>query len=257
LDAIRATQRDASVEAMELDLATLDSVGRFSEKILASHGSLHALCNNAGVMALPRRETADGFEMQFGTNHLGHFALTGLLLPRLLATPGARVVTTSSSMHKFGRMNFDDLQSVRRYSRWGAYGQSKLANLLFAYELQRRLAARRADAISVACHPGYAATNLQFAGPRMDGSNFLERVSDLANRMFAQTAEMGALSTVRAATAPDVEGGNFFGPADIFETKGPPVKVSSNARSHDAAAARRLWDISAELTGVRYEALAG
>jgi NAD(P)-dependent dehydrogenase (short-subunit alcohol dehydrogenase family) len=257
VDAIHAVRRDATVEAMELDLASLASVRSFAEKFLASHAALHALCNNAGVMALPRRGTDDGFEMQFGTNHLGHFALTGLLLPRLLATPGARVVTTSSTMHKIGRMNFDDLQSEKRYSKWGAYGQSKLANLLFAYELQRRLVARGADAISVACHPGYSATNLQFAGPRMEGSDFMERASAFANRLFAQTAEMGALTTVRAATAPDVAGGDYYGPAHTFETKGPPQKVSSNARSHDAAAARRLWEISTELTGVGFEAIAG
>jgi hypothetical protein len=206
-------------------------------------------------MALPYRKTADGFEMQFGTNHLGHFALTGLLLDRLLATPGARVVTVSSGAHRMGNIRFDDLQWERGYGKWRAYGQSKLANLLFTYELQRRLDAQSAPLIAVACHPGYAATNLQFAGPRMEGASFMESLSALSNDYFAQNAAMGALPTLYAATAADVRGGDYIGPDGFAELWGHPRKVQSNRRAHDRDLARRLWEISESLTGVRYEAL--
>ena len=182
----------ADVEVRPLDLASLASVLAFAESFLSSHGRLDVLCNNAGVMALPRRETADGFEMQFGTNHLGHFALTGLLLPLLERTPKARVVTQSSGAHRLGRIDFDDLQSRQHYGRWRAYGQSKLANLLFAYELQRRLEKKKVDVISVACHPGYAATELQFAAARMERSTWMEHLFALGNRLFAQDAATGS-----------------------------------------------------------------
>jgi hypothetical protein len=206
-------------------------------------------------MALPRCETADGFEMQLGTNHFGHFALTGLLLEALLGAPGSRVVNLSSSMHKTGRMRWDDLHGRRSYGKWTAYGQSKLANLLFSYELQRRLGAARAETISVACHPGYAATNLQFAGPRMQGSAWLEAGAGLLNRLLAQSAAMGALPSLYAATAPGVRGGDYFGPGGFAELWGMPKPVRSSARSHDAADAAKLWEISLEATGVRFDAL--
>jgi NAD(P)-dependent dehydrogenase (short-subunit alcohol dehydrogenase family) len=252
-ESIRTAHPQAAVESLQLDLADLASVRAFSGKFLSSHRELHLLCNNAGVMALPLRRTADGFEMQFGTNHLGHFALTGLLLEPLMRTSGARVVTTSSTAHKIGRMNFSDLQSERSYSRVRAYGQSKLANLLFAYELQRRLAANGAGTISLACHPGYAATNLQLAAPRMTGSSWMERTTEWANGVFAQSAAMGALPTLYAATSPGARGGDYIGPSDYFESWGHPKKVQSNGRSHDAEAAHRLWDISETLTGVRFD----
>jgi NAD(P)-dependent dehydrogenase (short-subunit alcohol dehydrogenase family) len=254
-DAIKSEHASAAVTVMELDLADLASIRRFADKLRSRYPALHALCNNAGVMAIPYRTTADGFEMQFGTNHLGHYALTGLLLERLLATPGARVVTVSSNAHKFGWMRWDDLQWTRGYRKWLAYSQSKLANLLFAYELQRRLSAVGAESISVACHPGYAATNLQAAGARMQGSSFLEATITLANRFFAQSAAMGALPTSYAATAPGVRGGDYIGPSGLGEQWGYPTAVRSNARSHDLEAQRRLWDISEQLTGVRYDAL--
>jgi NAD(P)-dependent dehydrogenase (short-subunit alcohol dehydrogenase family) len=252
---LRAESSDADASFLELDLASLASVRKFADALRERHRSLHVLVNNAGVMALPQRRTADGFEAQFGTNHLGHFALTGLLLELLLAEPGGRIVTLSSTAHRMGRMRFDDLQSERGYSPWPAYAQSKLANLLFTLELQRRLAAAGAPAIAVACHPGYAATNLQFAGPRMAGSAVRERVMKLANRLFAQSAEMGALPTLYAACAPDVEGGDYIGPADFGQTWGYPTKVSRSRRARDAQAAARLWEISERLTGVRYAAL--
>jgi hypothetical protein len=203
-------------------------------------------------MAIPRRATADGFEMQFGTNHLGHFALTGLLLPLVLRTPAARVVTVSSGAHIFGRINFDDLQSERSYSKWGAYGQSKLANLLFAYELQRKLTAAGSQAISVAAHPGYAATNLQSVGPEMAGSRIGKRTMSAANRVLAQSAAMGALPEVYAATSLAVLGGDYIGPEGLMGQRGFPKKVKSNTRSYDQAAAARLWAVSEELTGVKY-----
>jgi NAD(P)-dependent dehydrogenase (short-subunit alcohol dehydrogenase family) len=253
--AIEAAHPAASVALMELDLANLQSIRRFADALRAASPALHGLCNNAGVMAIPYRRTADGFEMQFGTNHLGHFALTGLLLEPLLATPGARVVNVSSNAHKFGSMRWDDLQWERGYRKWFAYSQSKLANLLFSHELQRRLAGAGAGLISVACHPGYAATNLQGAGPRMQGSSVTEAVMEFANRVFAQTAAMGALPTLYAATAPDIRGGDYIGPDGLGEQWGSPKKVQSTARARDADAQRRLWEISEQLTGVRYDAL--
>ncbi|HKJ24279.1 MAG TPA: oxidoreductase [Myxococcota bacterium] len=250
LDQIKSAVPDARVEARELDLASLDSIARLAEAW--GERRLDGLVNNAGVMALPRRTTADGFEMQLGTNHLGHFALTGRLLPRLLATSGARVVNVSSTMHKIGRMDWDDLQGEKRYGKWRAYGQSKLANLLFTYELQRRLEAAGADVIAVAAHPGYAATNLQTAGPRMEGSSFLERVSLLGNRIASQTAEMGALPAIYAAGALGVKGGDYFGPDGFQEMWGHPTRVHSNRRSHERGDQLRLWDVSEALTGVHF-----
>jgi len=242
----------ASLEVLSLDLASLASVRRFAEAFPAAHSRLDMLINNAGVMAIPRRVTADGFEMQFGTNHLGHFALTGLLLPLILKTPSSRIVTVSSGAHMFGKINFDDLQSERSYSKFGVYGQSKLANLLFAYELQRKLEAASAGVISVAAHPGYASTNLQAVGPQMEGSKLGARTMSAANRVLAQSAAMGALPEVYAATSPDVRGGDYIGPDGFMGQKGFPQKVGSNSRSYDQAVAARLWAVSEELTGVNY-----
>jgi len=256
LGAVRAEARQASLDVLPLDLASLASVRDFAKAFADRHARLDVLVNNAGVMAIPRRTTADGFEMQLGTNHLGHFALTGLLLERLLAAPAPRVVTVSSTAHRGGRMRFDDLHGERRYTRWGAYGQSKLANLLFSYELARRAEAAGHALVAAACHPGYSATNLQFVGARMDGSRWMESVMSAANRLFSQDAAMGALPTLYAATAPEVRGGDYIGPDRFFETWGHPKKVGSSVRSRDREAARRLWEISEEMTGVRYEALA-
>ncbi len=249
---IAALAPGASVEAMALDLSSLASVRSFAEAFKGRNRMLHVLCNNAGVMAIPYCRTADGFEMQFGTNHLGHFALTGLLLDRLLAADGARVVTVSSSAHRMGQIRFDDLQWERGYRKWRAYGQSKLANLLFAFELQRRIEAAGAKLISVACHPGYAATNLQAMGPRMSGSAMMETMMGLGNRLFAQSAAMGALPTLYAATAPELRGGEYIGPDGFGEMWGHPAKVDCSAAAHETAAAARLWQISEQLTNVRY-----
>jgi NAD(P)-dependent dehydrogenase (short-subunit alcohol dehydrogenase family) len=251
-EAIRADAPSASLAVMLLDLASLKSVRGFAQAFVAAHDRLDMLLNNAGVMAIPNRRTADGFEMQFGTNHLGHFALTGLLMPRILTTPGARVVTMSSAAHMIGKIHFDDLSGERSYAKWGAYGKSKLANLLFAYELQRRFAAAGSGAISVAAHPGYAATNLQLVGPQMEGAKFNLRVMSAANRVFAQSAAMGALPEIYAATSPEVRGGDFIGPGGLLGGRGFPTKAESSRRSHDPKTAARLWAISEQLTGVTY-----
>ncbi len=199
-------------------------------------------------MAPPRRQTADGFESQFGTNHLGHFALTGLLLGKLQGREDARVVTVSSTAHKMGRINFDDLQRQRRYFRWSAYGQSKLANVLFARELDKRLRAAGSNVKSLAAHPGYSATNLQSASPP-----FLDRtIMAVTNRMLAQSAEMGALPELYAATRPNLDGGLFIGPDGFEEQRGYPRVVSPVRAGRDEAVAARLWTVSEELTGVSY-----
>lgn len=249
---IRARHPRAQTALVPLDLSSLADVRRAAAAILDAYPRLDVLMNNAGVMALPYRQTADGFEMQFGTNHLGHFALTGLLLDRLRATPGARVVTVSSGAHRMGKIRFDDPQWASGYRKWPAYGQSKLANLLFAYELQRRLAAAGADTVSVAAHPGYAATNLQAAGPRMVGSSALERLMEIGNSLFAQSAAMGALPQLYAAVAPEVRGGDYIGPDGLGELWGHPRPVTSNRRSRDHESARRLWALSEQLTGITY-----
>ena len=204
---------------MELDLASLASIRAFADAFRSRYQAFHILLNNAGVMALPYRRTADGFEMQFGTNHLGHFALTGLLLEPLLATERARVVTVSSTVHQIGRMRFDDPHGERGYQRWLAYGRSKLANLLFTYELQRRFTARNINAISVAAHPGYAATNLQSASARMEGPALHTWMLGLTNRVMAQSAAMGALPLLYACTAPEVQGGDYIGPDGFMEQR--------------------------------------
>jgi len=247
--AIRATAPSAMVAAAELDLADLSSVRVFSQEFLATAGGLDLLVNNAGVMAVPYQRTADGFELQLGVNHLGHFALTGLMLPALRERPGARVVTVSSLLHKLGRLHFDDLQGERRYGRWAAYNQSKLANLMFALELDRRLKAARLPVISVAAHPGYSATPLWLRATPW----YMRTVLRLMNPLIAQSGEMGALPTLFAATMAELPGGSYVGPDGPGESRGYPslVRPSRQAQSREAAA--RLWRVSEELTGVAYD----
>ncbi|MBO0885682.1 MAG: SDR family NAD(P)-dependent oxidoreductase [Mycobacterium sp.] len=237
----------AGAEVCELDLADLASVRTFAEKVPADR--IDVLINNAGVMNVPKRTTADGFELQFGTNYLGHFALTGLLLPRITA----RVVTVSSAVHAIGRINFNDLQHERHYQPWLAYGQSKLANLLFTYELDRRARAAGRDLISVAAHPGYASTNLQTGRARMTGSALGVRIAELTNRIFGQSAKMGALPQTYAATAPDVHGGEYFGPGGLFHQHGYPERVRPSRAARNVDTAQRLWDVAEDLTGVSFE----
>ena len=239
----------AVVHVDELDLADLSSVEAFASRLADQHDRLDLLINNAGLMAPPRRVTKDGFESQFGTNHLGHFALTGRLLGRLLAAETPRVVTLSSGAHRVGRINFSDLQGERRYIRWLAYGQSKLANLMFCLELQRRAAAAGAALKSMAAHPGYARTNLQFAAP----PPWERALMAVTNVLVAQSAEMGALPTLYAATVEAVPGGSYIGPDGPMEGRGYPHLVTGASRAYDEQAARRLWEVSEELTGVRYQ----
>ena len=242
VDKIRRIIPGAEVEAMHLDLGSLASVREFAEKILNQEDRLDLLINNAGVMMPPYGLTKDGFELQFGTNHLGHFALTGLLLPLILKTKGSRVVNVSSAMHKRGKIQFEDLNSEKTYNKPSAYGQSKLANLLFTYELQRKLTESGSGTLATASHPGWTRTNLQ----RHTG------IFENLNPLFGQKPGMGALPTLRAACAEDAEGGDYYGPGGFMEMSGPPVKVASNERSHDPDTAGKLWEVSEKLTGVTY-----
>jgi NAD(P)-dependent dehydrogenase (short-subunit alcohol dehydrogenase family) len=242
----------AQVESVALDLASLKSARACADELRGRCDRLDVLINNAGVMAIPRRESEDSFEMQMGTNHLGHFALTALLHPLLCATPGSRVVTVSSLAHQFGFINFANLHGRMFYDPWMAYGQSKLANLLFAFELDRRLRAAELDMLSVACHPGIASTNLGYAGPRMLGSPLGETLVQLYTSIIAQPAADGALPTLFAGFAHDVRGGDYIGPDGLGEMRGNPKKVSSSFMSRSHAIARRLWQVSEEATSVQF-----
>jgi NAD(P)-dependent dehydrogenase (short-subunit alcohol dehydrogenase family) len=249
-DAVRAVEvRAPGAELELLDLASLDSVRAFGERMGESHPEIDLLINNAGVMAPPRTETADGFELQLGTNHLGHFALTGLLLDALEGREDARIVTLSSGMHRGGRIAFDNLEGRRRYFRWSAYAQSKLANLMFALELDRRLRAAGSGVKSLAAHPGWSATNLQTSGPPKLDAVLMAPV----NRFYAQSDEMGALCTLYAATEPGLEGGTYIGPDGLGEMRGYPRRVAPSKAARDEEQARWLWEVSEELTGVRIE----
>jgi NAD(P)-dependent dehydrogenase (short-subunit alcohol dehydrogenase family) len=243
---ITAATPGAEVELQELDLTSLESVRAAAARLRSGHDRIDLLINNAGVMYTPRSTTKDGFELQFGTNHLGHFAFTGLLLDRLVPV-ASRVVTVSSIGHRIrAAIHFDDLQWERRYSRVGAYGQSKLANLLFTYELQRRLAPH-GTTIAVAAHPGGSNTELMRNLPRP-----IAAASSLLVEPLMQGADLGALPTLRAATDPGVLGGQYFGPDGFQEIRGYPKVVASSGQSHDVELQRRLWAVSEELTGVVY-----
>jgi NAD(P)-dependent dehydrogenase (short-subunit alcohol dehydrogenase family) len=236
-----AAAMPGGTEVRELDLASLASVHAFAA---GWDGEINLLINNAGVMVPPLTRTANGFELQFGTNHLGHFALTNLLLERVTG----RVVTVSSTGHRVGRIDFDDLNWQRKpYRAWRAYGQSKLANLLFTAELQRRLTAAGSRVLATAAHPGYAATNLQFHSQRRS----LDLISRVGNRLFAQDENGGALPTLYAAVA-DIPGNSFAGPGGFMEQRGAPKLVGRSAAAQDADVARRLWEASEQLTGVRF-----
>jgi NAD(P)-dependent dehydrogenase (short-subunit alcohol dehydrogenase family) len=241
---IAAERPRGSATFAPLDLSDLDSVAAFANTFTAAERRLDLLVNNAGVMVPPLGRTKQGFELQFGTNHLGHFALTGLLLDRMLAVPGSRVVTVSSNGHKLGRMDFGNLQWEHGYSRVGSYGRSKLANLLFTYELQRKLAAAGAATEALAAHPGSSRTELTRNLPAW------MRLGAVFWPM--QGSVMGAVPMLRAATDPDARGGEYYGPAGFGENAGPAKRVRSSARSYDEEVARRLWEESERLTGVSY-----
>jgi NAD(P)-dependent dehydrogenase (short-subunit alcohol dehydrogenase family) len=250
---IVAGQPSAKVEVRILDVADLDSVQRFAAEFLSDERPLDLLINNAGVMAIPeRRTTPQGFEMQFGTNHLGHFALTGLLLPALLRQPESRVVTVASIAHKGGRLNFNDLNAERSYDPRRAYQQSKLANLVFGLEFDRRLRARSAETASVIAHPGVAVTNIVSNGM---GAGLQARIAGIAISLFAQSDDRGSWPLLYAATSPQAHGGGYYGPDGIAEIKGNPVEVKPKSQALDPAAGKRLWEVSETLTGVRYDAL--
>lgn len=271
------------VELAILDLADLDSIHRFAQQLSKRLSGIDLLINNAGVMAVPkRRTTVQGFELQLGTNHLGHFALTGLLLPWLVARPGARIVTVSSINHKRGKIDFDDLQGERQYSPWGAYNQSKLANLLFAFELDRRLGAKglkqlcpgtvggppprmkmcftmpeqfHGKTLSIATHPGVAATNLQTSGPRLGGGGLQALALVMAVRVIGQSEARGALPSLYAATSPEAVSGAYYGPDGLGQMRGSPIRVRPAPKALDESKAHRLWTVSAALTHVTFESL--
>jgi NAD(P)-dependent dehydrogenase (short-subunit alcohol dehydrogenase family) len=254
LDDVRSLATGAPPEVVALDLADLASVRGAADDIAGRVDRLDTLMNNAGVMALPKRATTDGFEMQFGTNHFGHFALTGWLLPLLMKADAPRVVTVASQGHRMGRMRWDDFNWEHgHYSKWLAYGQSKLANLLFAFELDRRARAAGTSLVSVAAHPGYAATNLSSQGPQMTGNSVMGRLSTIGDRLVAQSDAMGALPQLYAATMPDVCGGEYFGPDGFFESRGHPKRVVANSAARREEDGRRLWEASEAATGVTYD----
>lgn len=243
LDKIKARVPNALVELGSLDLSSLESVRSFASWFKQNHNQLDLLINNAGIMTTPFGHTADGFELQLGTNHFGHFALTGLLIDLVQATPNARVVTLSSQAHRIGKIDFDNLNSEKGYNKYRAYGQSKLANLMFAYELERRLRKTNSNVISVAAHPGSTSTDLA-------------RHSRLLNLFFilglSQDVTKGSLPTLRAACDPNTQGGDYYGPGGFMQLVGPPVKEQSTKRSHDKEVARRLWQVSEQMTGISY-----
>ena len=250
---IRASTPKAQVELALLDLSDLATIRAFAQDWSAANPQgLDLLINNAGIMAIPKRATADGFEMQIGTNHLGHFALTGLLLPALVAVPNSRVVTVASQAHRMGRMNFADLMGDKRYQQWRAYGQSKLANLLFTAELQRRLDQAHLSILALAAHPGFASTNLQGVGPSMRGSAIEAKLTSISGNVMSQSAQMGALPTLFAATAPGLAGNTYIGPDGFLEMRGYPKIVGRSKAALDTADAHRLWQLSEQLTGVSY-----
>jgi NAD(P)-dependent dehydrogenase (short-subunit alcohol dehydrogenase family) len=254
---ILAAVPSAEIDTADLDLASLASVRKAANALLASGRSLDLLINNAGIMALPeRRVSPDGFELQLATNHLGHFALTGLLLPALLrgvsANEPARIVTVSSIAHRGATMDFSDLQWERGYQPWPAYRRTKLANLLFGFELQRRLEREHAAAISVVAHPGVSNTNLFAAGPG-SGSGMVAKMTPFFVALVAQSDAQGAWPTLYAAAAPQVQAGHFYGPDGFRQMRGYPIEVRAEDQAYDEALARRLWEVSEELTGVRYD----
>ena len=245
---IAAGAPGATVTLQELDLTSLESIRAAADQLRTQHDTIDLLINNAGVMFTPRSTTKDGFELQFGTNHLGHFALTGQLLDHLLPVEGSRVVTVSSVGHRImARIHFDDLKLEKGYNRVAAYGQSKLANLMFTYELARRLKLKGAPTIATAAHPGAANTELLRNMPVG-----VKEVSQFFWNFLSQGPDMGALPTLRAATDPGALSGEYYGPGGIGEQRGYPKRVESSAHSHDADIQRRLWTVSEELTGVRY-----
>ncbi|PDV96722.1 oxidoreductase [Candidatus Chloroploca asiatica] len=244
----------AVIEVMRLDMADLSSVREFADAFVAKYERLDILLNNAGLMAIPRQETVDGFEMQLGVNHLGHFALTGHLIATLVKTPKARIHNVSSSANFAGRINFDDLMGKRNYGRWEAYGQSKLANIFFTFELQKRLHAAGFDTITNTSHPGLVIGNLQENSVAQSGTQLEALLYRVIQPILAQDIHMGVLPMLYGMTAPDAKGGVFYGP-ETFNMRGYPAEQKANKAAYDAAALTRFWEVSEQLTGVRYAVL--
>jgi len=252
LEQVSSVATGAEPQLVELDLADFESIERASQQVAESVGHLDVLLNNAGVMALPLCRTAQGHEMQFGTNHLGHFALTARLLPLLLASEKARVVTTSSGAHRIGKMRWQDLDWQKDYQKWPAYGQSKLANLMFSFELERQAVAAKTTLSSMAAHPGYASTHLQAAGPELAGQALMGRVMAAGNKVFAQSAAQGALPQLFAATSPEAVGGCYYGPSGLGEMRGNPQLVQATSSALKTQEWAKLWSASEELTGLSF-----
>ena len=245
---------NASLDLMKLDVSNLESVHEFAAAFKAKYDRLDILLNNAGVMAIPRQETADGFEMQLGVNHLGHFALTGLLLDVVVKTPNARIHNVTSSANYMGSINFDDLMGEQEYSRWGAYGQSKLANVFFTFELQKRLTAARYDTIVNTSHPGLVVTNLQANSVEQSQTGIEGLLYRVIEPIMAQDITMGVLPMLYGMTAEDAKGGAFYGPR-TFNLRGYPAEKKANKAAYDTDALRRFWEVSEKLTGIRYDIL--
>lgn len=249
---ILASGADVEPEVWQLDLSGLESVHAFADRYHKTFTGLDLLINNAGLMAIPYSRTREGFEMQFGVNHLGHFLLSSRLWPLLSKTPGSRLVQLSSLAHKFGKIRFEDIHWEKKYSKWGAYGMSKLANLLFIQELSKRIKTSGSDVISAAAHPGYASTDLQAKGAKMEGKKVGAYLFTLANRLVAQSAARGALPSLYAACAEGVRQGGYFGPDGTLRLKGRPASDRPAKGKMDAEVGERLWELSESLTGVDF-----
>ncbi len=243
---------EMKLEVMELDLADLDSVRAFAGKFREKYNQLDLLINNAGLMAIPRRMTRDGFEMQFGVNHLGHFALTALLFDMLRATTGSRIVSVSSAAHKVGEIRFEDINWEKGYQKWRAYGMSKLANIHFTYELADRISSLAIDVKVLAAHPGYSDSSLIEKGPEMNGRKILVKAVKFANRIFAQSTAMGALPTLYAATSSDAQHLGYYGPGGLAEMRGYPQRVYPSSKKLSKDVQEQLWDLSESMTGIKF-----
>ena len=255
-DKMESQLERSSLELLDLDLADLASVRRAARAVLGDHARLDLLVNNAGVMGTPYQQTADGFELQMATNHLGHFALTGLLLDRLVTTERSRVVSVSSNMHKLGRLRLDDVAGIKPHNTWVTYSTSKLADLLFIAELSRRLEAGGLPTIAVAAHPGWTRSNLAGSGVALGNSRVRRKLGRTAGSTLGQSTAAGALPVLCAATASTIRSGQYIGPGGAFELFGPPRLVQPSKRARDQRLAAGLWDASEELTGVRYSVAA-